>query len=258
MKQQYIASVSCGKYSLCMLLLLIEQKYPLDQVIFYNTGMEFQAIYNVRDKVLPLLKKHNIKYTEIKPKNTFEFDMFERKINKKDGTTSKGYSWCGGLARWGTRQKLNELEKVAKQTKGSIEYVAIAYNEQQRAKESESKRYPLIEWQITETEALQYCYDKGYNWDENGVDLYEVLDRVSCWCCRNKNLKELKNYYLYLPEYWKRLKEMQNKTDRPFYQNKRTIQDLEKRFKKEIKETKKQKIIKQLTIYDMEELKEEE
>ena len=38
-----------------MVLMLIEKGYPLDEVIFYDTGMEFQAIYDIRDKMLPLL-----------------------------------------------------------------------------------------------------------------------------------------------------------------------------------------------------------
>ena len=57
---KYIASVSFGKDSLAMLLLLIEKKCPLDEVVFYDTGMEFQAIYNIRDKILPILKENNI------------------------------------------------------------------------------------------------------------------------------------------------------------------------------------------------------
>jgi len=39
-------SVSGGKDSTAMILKLIEDRYPLDEVIFYDTGMEFKAIYN--------------------------------------------------------------------------------------------------------------------------------------------------------------------------------------------------------------------
>ena len=56
-KMKYIASVSFGKDSLAMLLLLIENQYDLDEVIFYDTGMEFQAIYDIRDIIKELLKK---------------------------------------------------------------------------------------------------------------------------------------------------------------------------------------------------------
>lgn len=85
---------------------------------------------------------------------------------------------------------------------------------------------------MTEKECLDYCYDAGITWHEDGVDLYEILDRVSCWCCSNKNLKELRNIYKHMPKYWKKLKYMQSKIERPFkkYGN---IIELEERFKKE-------------------------
>ena len=51
----HIASCSFGKDSLAMILRLIEENKPLDEVVFYDTGMEFEAIYKVRDKILPLL-----------------------------------------------------------------------------------------------------------------------------------------------------------------------------------------------------------
>ena len=75
---------------------------------------------------------------------------------------------------------------------------------------------------MTEQDCLDYCYAHGWNWRESGIDLYEILDRVSCWCCSNKNRKELKNIYRYLPEYWQKLKDFQSKTSRPmkkYYRN---------------------------------------
>lgn len=237
---KYIASVSFGKDSLAMLLRLIEENKPLDEVVFYDTGMEFQAIYNIRDKILPLLEKHNIKYTELKPDCPFLYKMFDKPVQHRNGTCSNGYSWCGGNCRWGTAEKLQLLERYCK---GCYEYVGIAVDEPKRlSKERKgNKSFPLADWNMTEKDCLNYCYSKGFNWMEDGIDLYDVLDRVSCWFCRNKNLKELKNYYLYLPKYWEKLKELQTKTNRPFYKNKtkkfpngRTIFDLELEFKKEL------------------------
>lgn len=229
---KYIASVSFGKDSLAMLLKLIEENKPLDEVVFYDTGMEFECIYNLRNKVLELLEIHNIKYTELKPKETFLYTMFEKQVKKRNGTIGKGYSWCGGRCRWGTTEKLKAIEKHCK---GNYEYVGIAYDEQNRlSKERKgNKLFPLAEWEMTEKDCLEYCYNKGYNWNEDGIELYSILDRVSCWCCCNKNLKELENYYKYLPKYWNKLKELQRKTDRPMKYNKYTVFDLENKFKKE-------------------------
>ena len=228
---KYFASISFGKDSLAMLLRLIEENKPLDEVVFYDTGMEFECIYNLRNKILPLLEAHNIKYTELKPKQTFLYTMFEKPVKKRNGTTGKGYSWGGGRCRWGTTEKLKAIEKYCK---GNYEYVGIAYDEQNRlSKERKvNKLFPLAEWKMTEKDCLEYCYNKGYDWHEDGIELYSILDRVSCWCCCNKNLKELENYYKYLPKYWNKLKELQSKTDRPMKYNKYTVFDLEKKFKK--------------------------
>ena len=79
----HIASCSFGKDSLAMILRLIEENKPLDKVIFYDTGMEFQAIYNLRDKIMHLLDERDIKYTELKPKEQFLYTMIERPCESK-------------------------------------------------------------------------------------------------------------------------------------------------------------------------------
>ena len=222
------------KDSLAMLLRLLEENKPLDEVVYFNNGMDFQAIYNIRDKVLPILKERNIKYTELKPKCDFCYQMFEKPVRVGKSNEHKGYSWCGGRCRWGTMEKISMIEKYCQDC---YEYVGIAVDEPNRLEKErkKDKLFSLAEWGMTEKDCLQYCYDKGFNWLEDGIELYSILDRVSCWCCANKNLKELKNYYLYLPTYWNKLKELQSKTDRPFKYNKYKIFDLEEKFKKESK-----------------------
>lgn len=231
MKNKYIASVSFGKDSLAMLLMLIEKQYPLDEVVFYDTGMEFKCIYNIRNQILPLLEKHNIKYIELKPKQPFLYTMFEKPVNVGKENEHKGYSWCGGVCRWGTTEK---LKAIAEYSKGSYEYIGIAADEIKRIQKerTSNKLMPLVEWHMTEKDCLKYCYSNGYYWIEDGIELYEILDRVSCWCCANKNLKELKNYYLYLPQYWQKLKDLQSKTKRKFKKN-YSITELEIKFNEE-------------------------
>lgn len=229
---KYIASLSGGKDSVCMVLKLIEEKWKLDEVIYYDNGMDFQAIHNVVfNQVFSILKKNNIKFTVLHPKNSFLYDMFDREVNGRNGKIHYGYSWCGGLTRWGTSEKTRICNKYCED---SYQYIGIAYDEKDRIK---NKIYPLVEWKMTEKDCLEYCRQHGIKWIEhtkNGdIDLYDILDRVSCWCCSNKNLKELKNIYLYLPEYWEKLKELQLKTERPFKKN-RTIFELEEKFKNEL------------------------
>lgn len=203
---QYIASVSFGKDSLAMLLLLIEKKYKLDEVIFYDTGMEFHAIYNTRDKIKVFLKELNIKYTELKPETPFTDKMLNIEVHKRNGTIQKGYGLCGGRCRWGTTDKNRAIEQYLKSNYGKDyrEYVGIAVDEVKRVERErkEHKLLPLVDWKMTEKDCLEYCYNKGFYWEENRIKLYDVLDRVSCWCCANKNKKELENMRIYLPKYY--------------------------------------------------------
>lgn len=230
---KYIASVSWGKDSTAMVLRLIEENYPLNEVIFYDTGMEFKSVYNVRDMVLPLLGEKNIQYTELKPDNTFLFDMLVRpKIKRKTRQEAYGDEWCG-KCRWQTFIKQRICNKYTDTS--NVVYVGIAADEPKRLQNLDSyKRAPLAGWGMNERECLEYCYSKGIHWYEDGTELYSILDRVSCWCCQNKNLKELKNIYLYLPGYWKMLKGLQSRIDSPMKGEGKSVFQLEERFKKEI------------------------
>lgn len=208
MKSSHIASVSWGKDSLAMLHLLIENKMPLDEVMFFDTGMEFEAIYRERNRMLPVLEERGIKYTELNPKEPFLYKMFVHPVKSRNtGKIHKyGYGWCGGPCRWGTTEKTAALDKYA-QSKGATVYVGIAADETKRLSRLHAsyKKYPLADAGMTEKDCLAYCRARGATWEQDGVSLYDVLDRVSCWCCRNKNQKELAAIHDKLPGYWQRL-----------------------------------------------------
>ena len=239
----YIASNSNGKDSLWMILELIRRKYPLDVVLFFDGGKEFQAIYDIWERVKKILDNSGIKWDVVRPDYDFDYCFSEKKINTRDGSEKYGYSWCGGVCRWMTKYKTKAIKdyyKIHYPNEVIVEYVGIATDELDRVKAPTKKgnlikKYPLIEWGYKENDCFVGCYKAGFDWKEPNTDvsLYQILDRVSCWCCGNKNLAELKNIYVNLPEYWDRLKEMQSKTNKPFksYGN---IFELEERFKREL------------------------
>ena len=201
-----------------MVLRLIEEGQPLDEVVFYDTGMEFRAIYNNRDKMKRLLEEQNITFTEMKPRNSFLWSMLEKPIKTRDGSIKVGFGWCGGPCRWGTGEKRDVMNRYIRSQNAEM-YIGIAADEQyrlQRKLNRESGRiYPLVQWGMTESDCLAYCRKHGWNWKEGDTDLYDVLDRVSCWCCRNKNRKELYAIWKHLPEYWGRLKDLESKIGEP-------------------------------------------
>lgn len=239
MENRYIiANVSCGKDSLVIPHEFIRRGWRLDEVVMYDTGMEFRAIYETWDKLIETLDAHDIKHTVLHPEYDFCWQMLDRPVKTGKPDEHKGYSWCGGTCRWGTTDKTKALDQYAAE-KNAIVLVGIASDEKERIekKRKEHIRLPLVELDMAEADCLSYCYDLGYEWRESGarmpdgtIRLYDILDRVSCWCCTNKNLKELRNIYHYLPQYWERLKDLQRCTCRPMKGEGKSVFDLEKRF----------------------------
>ncbi len=247
---KHIASVSFGKDSLAMLLRLLEEKKPLKAVLFYDTGMEFDAIYRIRDKVKVILDKLSIEFVELHPQEEFLYSMLERQVKYRNkGGYHYGYGWCGGTCRWGTSAKMDAIRKYKKSLGEEVkDNIGIAADEPRRfdKAKSEGKLLPLVEWNMTEEDCLAYCRSRGFSWIEDSpatesgtIDLYDILDRVSCWCCANKNLKELRNIYIYLPQYWARLENLQRQIDRPFkgmYKGEpRGIFEIKQKFEDELK-----------------------
>ena len=212
------ASVSFGKDSLAMLLRMLDENWELDKVLFFDTGMEFQVIYNIREKKKKILVSKGIQFHVLRPKVPFLYSMLEKDIVSKKNGSHKGYGWCGGVTRWGTTEKLKALDNVECDTM----YVGIAKDEPKRLQrlQGTNKFSPLDFWGMTEQDCLDYCRQKGCNWNEDGVDLYTILDRVSCWCCSNKNKKELINIKKHLPKYWKKIQDLQSKISKPMNRGK--------------------------------------
>ena len=227
--KEYVASLSGGKDSVAMVQGLMERNRPLTKVVTYDSGMEYQAVYNNIAKIAHNVQEYGAEMIYLKPETDFLTDMLIRPVNSGCSTEHYGYDWCGGCTRWRTSGKIQTINKYLGTLGEYQQYIGIAADEPSRIDYSNGKTYPLVEWSMTEKDCLNYCYEQGYDWMENGIELYSILDRVSCWCCANKNIKELRNMYHYLPKYWGMLKGMQSRIDRPF-KGIYSIFDLEERF----------------------------
>lgn len=256
----YTLSLSGGKDSAALFFLIIALGIKLNEVVSVDLGDEFDAIYRVLHLIENICKEKGIKFTVLKIPETDEYkafltedlnkefcQKFGRNMNmfeflafghmKKSGEI--GYSWCGKM-RWGTGMKRQLLNSYYQNLdRFIVEYVGIAADELHRIDiephKNYAKSYPLIKHKMTEEKCLQYCYKQGITWEENGIELYDILDRVSCKHCQNKNLKELRNIWEYLPDVWEQFKWWQAHTPYAYRSNGKTIFDLEKRFEAEKK-----------------------
>lgn len=106
---EYVASLSCGKDSLAMVLRIIEEKMPLTKCVFFDTGMEYAAIYRNLEKVRPIIEDYGCELVVLKPDLHFMLSMMARPVCKGKPNEHYGYDWCGGMTRWGTRMKTEKI-----------------------------------------------------------------------------------------------------------------------------------------------------
>lgn len=236
MEQYYVCSLSGGKDSTAMFLELIRRKYPLDEVVYCDTGLEFPAMERHIEKLRKVAKQHGIKFTTLKSEKSFEYYMFDYIPKRRNKIIHSGKSWPDFKTRWCTyhlkHQILQKHFKEIKENYSLVCYIGLAPDETKRLQKEynnrEGKIYPLVEWGMTESDCLQYCYDHGYDWE----GLYGIFKRVSCWCCPLQQIRELRNLRKYFPDLWEKLKDMDGRTWRSFRSD-YSIDDLEVRFKLE-------------------------
>lgn len=235
----HVVSLSGGKDSTAMLLMMLEKNMPVDIILYCDTVLEFPDMYRHLEQIEQYTEK---KITRLKAPYSFEYYFLDAKVKRKNvqqfiekyGTLHNGNSWPGPRQRWCTsRLKDAPREKFLSSLRKNytvIEYVGIAADEEYRLKRKVNNkvnvRHPLVEWGVTEADCLQYCFNHGFNW--NG--LYKHFKRVSCWCCPLQPLSELRKLYYNYPELWKQLRKWDDKTWRKFRAD-YSVKELEVRFK---------------------------
>lgn len=207
-----------------MLLLMIEHGMPIDMVIYADTGMEFPEMYtHIKKLDAYLYQQRGIHITVLRHPMGFEYLMFDEPKQKASclerrsqlGIPPFGNGWPGIRVRWCTGQlKTHLITKEVNRLKGelgALHYVGIASDEAWRCKDDQ---YPLVEWDVTEAQALQICYDRGFDFG----GLYEIYHRCSCWCCPFQRIGELRKLRKHHPELWQKLLEMDRRARAQFAQ----------------------------------------
>ncbi len=232
-----------------MLLLMIEKGMPIDYVFYVDTGMEFPEMATHIAKLDDLLyRERGIHVTTLKHPKGFEFLMFEQPKTRKSSLENRarlgippyGYGWPGAKARWCTKELKTSLinKEIRRLSRDGnvVQHIGIAADEAHRCKTDADKRYPLVDWGITEAQALQISYQRGFDWG----GLYEIYQRVSCWCCPLQRIGELRNLRHYHPDLWEKLRHMDNKVREQFgvnalgqFRENWSVEKLEERFARE-------------------------
>jgi 3'-phosphoadenosine 5'-phosphosulfate sulfotransferase (PAPS reductase)/FAD synthetase len=224
LEEQHIVSFSGGKDSTAMLLMMIEKGMQIDRIICVDTTKEFPAMYRHIQKVQKMIEPLKIEIVKI----DFDYWFGEHIKTRGKRKGEVGYGFPDFRNRWCTALKREVVKKISKTLdNGTIQYHGIAFDEKERIENNKGMRieYPLVEWQVTEKQALEYCYSKGLDWE----GLYDKFYRVSCWCCPLSRIGELGTLYNDFPELWKELEEMDKKSFRKFRSD-YSVQELKEKF----------------------------
>ncbi|GAH64052.1 unnamed protein product [marine sediment metagenome] len=206
-------------------------------MVFFDTGWEFPGLL---DHIDLLERKTGIEIVRLKPDRSFDAWMTKHYLPNQNRI---GYGWPSPKRRWCTREKFGAINKYCKPFTPYIECIGFAADEFDRTlrtmaarrinKKNTSIRFPLIEWKITEADALKYCYEKGYDWG----GLYKVFHRVSCFCCPLQRIGGLKKLRKHFPDLWKKMLKMDSRIEKNRgFRGYKTVHNLEERFADEEKQ----------------------
>lgn len=236
---RHVASFSGGKDSTAMVLRMIEEKMPLDEIVFFDTGWEFPQMAAHIDKVEAHIGRP---ITRLHPLQSFDYWMIERPIVCKKGDMKGkvhrlGNGWPSMSRRWCTREKVTVLDR---HIGDAVRYIGIASDEAHRMASASlmgaryEKRYPLVDWDMDEAACLSYCRERGFDWG----GLYDIFPRVSCYCCPLQRIDQLRKLRRHFPDLWAKMLVMEDRIERRKFGFKEwvTVHDFESRFSREDKE----------------------
>lgn len=244
---KYIACLSGGQDSTAMLLRLLELGEPVDHIIFNDTTLEHDEMYEYIDKLDAFLKrKYNREIIRLKPNKDFLSWTYGKTVKGENVGMIRGTPRVAlpcfwrreakeyPTTRWLKDQGINEFTK----------YIGYTISETKRASSLEeyNAKAPLIEWGWDEAEVQKYLKD---NQMEN--KLYQHFSRTGCAVCPKQTLNDKYMVWKHYRKNWDYMVEVENNLEKlrlengekhsPAWHDKLFCSDMEKLFIKKDKQS---------------------
>lgn len=248
-KITYIATISGGKDSTTMCDLLLKNGYPVDLIVFNDTLIEHDEMYEYINKLEDYFKlRYKKSITRLKP-NKKPNDIIFRKVKKEDskyyGMIKGIFAPTTGFCEWRTEAKIRPLERYLREKgiKNYKIYFGYTTNEKQRInRDDDTKLFPLVDdFKMSERNCKEYLISQGM---EN--PLYRHFNRTGCRYCPAQSKKDKFTIWKYFPEVWQEMKDietelrmLENNGEKVIYNNwhlGETIAQMEQEFEKENKQ----------------------
>jgi len=238
---KYIATISGGKDSVAMCDLLLKNGYPIDYILFNDTGLEFKEMYKYIDKVESYFKeRYNKEIIRTKPKKTFEELIFGKRVRGQNEGKVKGFfsasiPFCD-LRSYAKDYPTKEFLKKNNITEYTM-YIGYTNNEKKRAKSYKDQNpnsiFPLIEYfDMSEDDCKRYLIEQ-----EMENPLYRHFNRTGCKFCHYQSEDAWFKIWKYYNDEWQELKALEQKllemdaVSPHIFLEHRTTDDMEKLFK---------------------------
>jgi len=215
MKTTYIGLMSGGQDSSAMILKLLSENKPLDIILFDDTLLEFDLMYDYIVKFNKYIKNNYSKeITFAKPKNNsnfFEWCFGVVKRGERKGYV-RGIPMMTVPCYWKRESKVYATDYFIK--KNNIEnpvfYVGYTFSEKNRANNKEENQiYPLIDWKMCEADVNRLLTSK------NLVNpLYNYFNRTGCSICPYQSDRSFYVIMKKFPEDWNRMKFIEHELKR--------------------------------------------
>ena len=220
-----------------------------DELVYVNLGFEWPEQEQAAEALKEICKKKLIKFTELQ--GHLEYEMLHKAIDKlhrpQDASRNlqwqgfvqrlqRGRGWCGGKLRWGESIKWLLINRYLKEqylkkvTQEQLElHLILGCTTERLAELTRShlsvpvlKNFKLINPNIAEGRSKAYCVEwlSRRGW-AIGRLYTSGLIKPGCWCCRSRNIKEIKLIKQEWPEIWQKLHELEKLIKEPYYRTPR-------------------------------------
>lgn len=197
----YCVSYGGGVNSTAMVIRLLEERFPIDKIIFSDTGDEMPETYAfIRMFSAWLEKRYGRSIITV-----------QNRIDKTVTQRIKRYNYLPShFQRWCTKEfKIQPIKReVLKLKKHSYQYVGIDYGEVHRMRESDVQYitllYPLVDWKMNRDACVKYIEEAGL----------PAPGKSGCYFCFYQSPVRLKKLYDEHPDLWKKARELEENHSR--------------------------------------------
>lgn len=201
----YIALFSGGRDSTAMIEFLLRENKPVDYIIFNDTLLEFELMYDFIESFNSYVKlKYNKSIIINKPKSTFSEWVFGEVTRGKRKGYIRGLPMLSQPCFWKRESKVKVTDDFIKENniKNPVYYVGYTYSEQKRSNVKVNNQiFPLIENKICEAGV-----DRILQEIDMVNPLYEFFDRTGCAICPYQSDRAFYTLMIKFPEIWALMK----------------------------------------------------